>query len=81
MSVPPQAQQHGGQYPPGDAVQLFAQCFHALGDNVERVVKGKRGVVELALVCLFSEGHLLIEDVPGTGKTTLARCIDRKSVV
>ncbi|RCG21581.1 MoxR family ATPase [Streptomyces diacarni] len=54
---------------------MLAQCFHALGDNVERVVKGKRGTVELALVCLFSEGHLLIEDVPGTGKTTLARCL------
>ncbi|MEU5832654.1 MoxR family ATPase [Streptomyces diacarni] len=58
-----------------ESVALLAQCFHALGDNVERVVKGKRGTVELALVCLFSEGHLLIEDVPGTGKTTLARCL------
>jgi MoxR-like ATPase len=58
-----------------DPVALFAQCFHALGDNIERVVKGKRSTVELALVCLFAEGHLLIEDVPGTGKTTLARCL------
>ncbi len=58
-----------------DAVALFAQCFHALGDNIERVVKGKRATIELALTCLFSEGHLLIEDVPGTGKTTLARCL------
>ncbi|MEU3460956.1 MoxR family ATPase [Streptomyces sp. NPDC006733] len=68
MSVPP-------QYPQNDPVALFAQCFHALGDNVERVVKGKRDTVELALTCLFAEGHLLIEDVPGTGKTTLARCL------
>lgn len=52
-----------------------AKCFHALADNVERVVKGKRDTIELALTCLFSEGHLLIEDVPGTGKTTLARCL------
>ncbi|MFI7241852.1 AAA family ATPase [Streptomyces qinglanensis] len=58
-----------------ESVALLAQCFHALGDNIERVVKGKRETVELALVCLFSEGHLLIEDVPGTGKTTLARCL------
>ncbi|WP_326691628.1 MULTISPECIES: MoxR family ATPase [unclassified Streptomyces] len=58
-----------------DSVALLSQCFHALGDNIERVVKGKRETVELALVCLFSEGHLLIEDVPGTGKTTLARCL------
>jgi MoxR-like ATPase len=66
-------QQKGGAS--SDAVALLSQCFHALGDNVERVVKGKRETVELALVCLFSEGHLLIEDVPGTGKTTLARCL------
>ncbi|QNP71281.1 MoxR family ATPase [Streptomyces roseirectus] len=53
----------------------LAHRFHALADNVERVVKGKRDTVELALTCLFAEGHLLIEDVPGTGKTTLARCL------
>ncbi|MFI6009565.1 AAA family ATPase [Streptomyces sp. NPDC051243] len=53
----------------------FAETFHALADNVERVVKGKRDTVELALTCLFAEGHLLVEDVPGTGKTTLARCL------
>ncbi|WUH93664.1 MoxR family ATPase [Streptomyces sp. NBC_00433] len=58
-----------------DAVALFAQCFQALGDTIERVVKGKRPVIDLALTCLFAEGHLLIEDVPGTGKTTLARCL------
>jgi MoxR-like ATPase len=68
VSVPQQYQQN-------DAVALFARCFHALGDNIERVVKGKRSTVELALTCLFAEGHLLIEDVPGTGKTTLARCL------
>ncbi|WP_416979301.1 AAA family ATPase [Streptomyces sp. T028] len=61
--------------PNHDGTALFAQCFRALADNVERVVKGKRSTVELALICLFSEGHLLIEDVPGTGKTTLARCL------
>ncbi|WP_234439839.1 AAA family ATPase [Streptomyces bicolor] len=53
----------------------FAETFHTLADNVERVVKGKRDTIELALTCLFAEGHLLIEDVPGTGKTTLARCL------
>ncbi|NUP52981.1 MAG: MoxR family ATPase [Catenulispora sp.] len=52
-----------------------AETFDALADNIERVVKGKRPVIELALVCLLAEGHLLIEDVPGTGKTTLARCL------
>ncbi|MET9970895.1 MoxR family ATPase [Streptomyces sp. NPDC006356] len=58
-----------------DGLARAAKCFHALADNVERVVKGKRDTIELALTCLFSEGHLLIEDVPGTGKTTLARCL------
>ncbi len=61
--------------PPTDGTARLAQCFHALADNVERVVKGKRDTIELALTCLFAEGHLLIEDVPGTGKTTLARCL------
>ena len=53
----------------------FATTFAALADNVERAVLGKRHVVELALTALVSEGHLLIEDVPGTGKTSLARAI------
>ncbi|MCD7440531.1 MoxR family ATPase [Streptomyces lincolnensis] len=53
----------------------LAPRFHALADNIERVLKGKRDTIELALTCLFAEGHLLIEDVPGTGKTTLARCL------
>ncbi|GHH04577.1 AAA family ATPase [Streptomyces lanatus] len=53
----------------------IADTFHTLADNIERVLKGKRDTIELALTCLLSEGHLLIEDVPGTGKTTLARCL------
>jgi len=43
--------------------------------NVARVLVGKRAAVELAVVALLAEGHLLIEDVPGTGKTTLARAL------
>jgi MoxR-like ATPase len=43
--------------------------------NIERVVIGKRDVIELLLVALLREGHVLIEDVPGTGKTTLARAL------
>ncbi|MGY2004642.1 AAA family ATPase [Blastococcus sp. SYSU DS1024] len=42
---------------------------------VSRVVQGKEGVVRLALVVLLAEGHLLIEDVPGVGKTTLAKAL------
>ena len=60
---------------PERAAAEFAERFQAIAANVERVVRGKREVVELALVCLLAEGHLLVEDVPGVGKTTLARCL------
>jgi MoxR-like ATPase len=53
----------------------FAQLFGVLAANIERIIRGKRENVELALLCLLSEGHLLLEDVPGVGKTTLARTI------
>ncbi len=45
--------------------------------NVETVIVGKRDAIELTLVALLCEGHILIEDVPGTGKTTLAKAIAR----
>lgn len=56
-------------------VEAFATCFNQLLVNVEKAVKGKRDHVAMALVCLFAEGHLLIEDVPGTGKTVLAKAL------
>ena len=43
--------------------------------NIERVIIGKREAVELAVVSLLSKGHLLIDDVPGVGKTMLARSL------
>jgi MoxR-like ATPase len=46
-----------------------------LRSNVERALVGKRDVIDLATVALLCEGHLLIEDVPGIGKTTLARAL------
>ena len=49
----------------------------AIVDNVERVVFGKRRAVELATVGLLAGGHVLVEDAPGTGKTTLARSLAR----
>ena len=45
--------------------------------NIERVIEGKPDVVRLALVVLLAEGHLLIEDVPGVGKTMLAKALAR----
>jgi MoxR-like ATPase len=53
----------------------FGQCFGALVNEVEKAIRGKREVVELATICLMTEGHLLLEDVPGTGKTSLARSL------
>jgi MoxR-like ATPase len=57
--------------------QSFKDLFDALSAQLERVLRGKRRAVHLSLVCLFSEGHLLIEDVPGVGKTSLAKAIAR----
>jgi MoxR-like ATPase len=60
---------------PDALVALFAKLFHTLAGNIEKIIRGKREKVELALICLLSEGHLLVEDVPGVGKTTLARAV------
>jgi len=53
-------------------IQQFAQTVI---DNVEKVIVGKREAIELLMVALLSEGHVLIEDVPGVGKTMLARAL------
>ena len=53
----------------------FLTVFRGLAGQVEQVLRGKRRAVHLSLVCLFAEGHLLIEDVPGVGKTSLAKAL------
>ena len=55
--------------------EWFTERADALRANVERALRGKPDVVTLALICLVAEGHLLIEDVPGVGKTSLARAL------
>ena len=54
---------------------VFADRFEAVVANVETAIQGKDDAIRLALVCLLAEGHLLIEDVPGVGKTTLAKAL------
>ena len=57
--------------------QAIHQKISDLQGNIEKVVIGKTEAVRLVLVGLFAEGHVLIEDVPGVGKTTLARALAR----
>jgi MoxR-like ATPase len=58
-----------------EQTQWFAQTFEKMADNIELAVLGKRHVIRLALTCMLSEGHLLLEDFPGTGKTQMARAL------
>ena len=53
----------------------LSSAFVAIRDNMQRVVRGKQGVVEQVLLCLLSGGHILVEDVPGVGKTMLAKAL------
>ncbi|MFN2606512.1 MAG: AAA family ATPase [Acidimicrobiales bacterium] len=57
------------------SAQSFSQGFDAVVANVAAVIQGKNDAIRLALVCLVAEGHLLIEDVPGVGKTSLAKAM------
>ena len=57
--------------------QAFAERFRQIETNVEKVVQGKHHEIRLALAAMIAEGHILIEDVPGVGKTMLAKAIAR----
>ena len=56
---------------------MIAETATKLRENIQKVIVGKRNVIEMTLIATLCEGHLLLEDVPGTGKTTLAKTIAR----
>ncbi|QGG96902.1 AAA domain-containing protein [Actinomarinicola tropica] len=58
-----------------DQAAWFAETFETLVANVDVAIKGKTHTIRLALACMFAGGHLLLEDVPGTGKTVLAKSL------
>ncbi|MET0144310.1 MAG: MoxR family ATPase [Ilumatobacteraceae bacterium] len=75
MTVTP-SRAAGGELPSTDpSNDRFASLFDAITSNMAQVVHGKTEPIELALMCMLAEGHLLIEDVPGVGKTSLAKSL------
>lgn len=54
---------------------MIAESATQLRENIQKVIVGKADIIDLALIAILCEGHLLLEDVPGTGKTTLAKTI------
>jgi len=60
---------------PARSTPSFHRLFESIVDAVESALRGKRSVIELAVVALLADGHLLVEDVPGVGKTTLAKSL------
>src|SRR6478672_11250259 len=59
------------------SIDTLASVTKRVSDNIEKVIEGKRDVIRTALTVLLAEGHLLIEDVPGVGKTMLAKALAR----
>ena len=55
--------------------QWFSDRFGELQSNIEAFIRGKKDVVRLSLICMLAEGHLLLDDIPGVGKTSLARAM------
>jgi MoxR-like ATPase len=60
---------------PADTTARVAHDVEVLCANIGYVIQGKPEVIRNAVICLLAEGHLLLEDVPGTGKTSLARAL------
>ncbi|MGI9529451.1 MAG: AAA family ATPase [Acidimicrobiia bacterium] len=60
-----------------DELGWFGERYESVVENIERVIQGKRPTIELVVSSLVAEGHVLIEDVPGVGKTLLAKALAR----
>jgi MoxR-like ATPase len=56
---------------------MIQEAAARVRENIQKVIVGKEEVIDLCLIAILCEGHLLMEDVPGTGKTTLAKAIAR----
>jgi MoxR-like ATPase len=54
---------------------MIAETARVIRENIQKVIVGKDEIIELTIIAMLCEGHLLLEDVPGTGKTTLAKTI------
>jgi MoxR-like ATPase len=74
-SAPTSTNDQQSQAAPPGSMRGFADLFDAIAANVAQVLHGKRQTIELAVMCLLAEGHLLVEDVPGVGKTSLAKAL------
>jgi MoxR-like ATPase len=78
VELPTQTHPGTADEPPGGAdLDTLAGVVGRVRDNIERVIEGKADVVSSTLVVLLAEGHLLIEDVPGVGKTMLSKALAR----
>ena len=64
----------------GDRME-YAKILEDIRNNIEKVIVGKREVIDLMLTALISSGHILLEDVPGVGKTTIAKALAKSCLL